>query len=172
MGYFQRRAWDWNIEVPILILWDQTLHTVLTLPRQHQQSDHKNSGFSPFYLQSVYDEGGRPFWIHNTAPFGCLPYVLANLPVNASVYDDAGCIIPYNKVAEYFNQELKEIVVELSKELSSAAITYVDMYAVKYLLISQAEKYEAANKWIFDQIIDGNFSDPPVPLNMACHKFA
>ncbi|KAJ4966999.1 hypothetical protein NE237_018848 [Protea cynaroides] len=183
---------------------------------------------SQFYtdVKSVYDEGGRSFWIHNTAPFGCLPYVLANLPVNASEYDDAGCIIPYNKVAEYFNQKLKEIVVELSKELSSAAITYVDMYAVKYRLISQAEKYgfeyplvaccghggkynysssvacgeittingtkivvgscanpsarvnwdgvhftEAANKWIFEQIVDGNFSDPPVPLKMACHKF-
>ncbi|KAJ4967248.1 hypothetical protein NE237_019097 [Protea cynaroides] len=184
---------------------------------------------SQFYtdFKSVYDEGARSFWIHNTVPFGCLPYVLANLPVNASEYDEVGCIIPYNKVAEYFNQKLKETVVELSKELPSAAITYVDIYTVKYRLISQAEKYgfeyplvaccgsggkynynssaacgdtitvngtetvvgscenpsvrvswdgihftEAANKWIFDQIVDGNFSDPPVPLKMACHKFA
>ena len=29
---------------------------------------------------------------------------------------------------------------------------------------------EAANKWIYDQIVDGAFSDPPVPLKMACHK--
>ena len=29
---------------------------------------------------------------------------------------------------------------------------------------------EAANKWVFDKIVDGSFSDPPIPLNMACHK--
>lgn len=29
---------------------------------------------------------------------------------------------------------------------------------------------EAANKWIFDKIVDGSYSDPPIPLNMACHK--
>lgn len=27
---------------------------------------------------------------------------------------------------------------------------------------------DAANKWIFDQIVDGKFSDPPVPLRLAC----
>ena len=29
---------------------------------------------------------------------------------------------------------------------------------------------QAANKWVFDQIVDGSLSDPPIPLNMACHK--
>nr|Q7Y1X1.1 RecName: Full=Esterase; AltName: Full=Early nodule-specific protein homolog; AltName: Full=Latex allergen Hev b 13; AltName: Allergen=Hev b 13; Flags: Precursor [Hevea brasiliensis]AAP37470.1 ENSP-like protein [Hevea brasiliensis] len=29
---------------------------------------------------------------------------------------------------------------------------------------------EAANEYFFDQISTGAFSDPPVPLNMACHK--
>ncbi|XP_061341930.1 GDSL esterase/lipase ENOD8-like [Gastrolobium bilobum] len=29
---------------------------------------------------------------------------------------------------------------------------------------------EAANKLIFDQISTGAFSDPPIPLNMACHR--
>ncbi|KAJ4965194.1 hypothetical protein NE237_017043 [Protea cynaroides] len=165
---------DWNIYVPILILWDQTSHgadfATAASTIKPQSRGLSEGGFSPFYLESVYDEGATSFWIHNTVPFGCLPYVLASFPVNASEYDDAGCIISYNKVSEYFNQKLKETVVELSKELSSAAITYVDMYAVKYRLISQAEKYdEATNKWIFNQIIDGKFSDPPVLLKMACH---
>ena len=31
---------------------------------------------------------------------------------------------------------------------------------------------EAANHWIFQQIANGSFSDPPVPLNMACHANA
>ncbi|XAR64485.1 Alpha-L-fucosidase [Bertholletia excelsa] len=29
---------------------------------------------------------------------------------------------------------------------------------------------EAANKWIFDQIVNGSFSEPPIPLKFACHK--
>jgi hypothetical protein len=29
---------------------------------------------------------------------------------------------------------------------------------------------EAANKFIFDQISTGDFSDPPIPLNMACNR--
>ena len=29
---------------------------------------------------------------------------------------------------------------------------------------------EAANNWIFQQIANGSYSDPPMPLRMACHK--
>lgn len=29
---------------------------------------------------------------------------------------------------------------------------------------------EAANKWIFEHIVDGSFSDPPVPLHSACRR--
>ncbi|KDO82204.1 hypothetical protein CISIN_1g032036mg [Citrus sinensis] len=27
---------------------------------------------------------------------------------------------------------------------------------------------EAANKWVYDQIINGSYSDPPIPMEMAC----
>ncbi|KAL2559862.1 GDSL esterase/lipase [Forsythia ovata] len=123
------------------------------------------------------------------------------------------------------NHLLKEAVVSLRKDLPLAAFTYVDVYSVKYELISRAKKHgfvhplraccghggkynynsehgcgskmkvngkeimvgksckdpsiminwdgvhytEAANKWVFDQIVNGSFSDPPIPLNMACH---
>jgi hypothetical protein len=29
---------------------------------------------------------------------------------------------------------------------------------------------EAANKFVFEQISTGAFSDPPIPLKMACHR--
>jgi len=29
---------------------------------------------------------------------------------------------------------------------------------------------EAVNRWIFDQIINGSFSDPPIPFKFACHR--
>lgn len=30
---------------------------------------------------------------------------------------------------------------------------------------------EAANKWIFHQIVHGFYSDPPLSLNFSCNKF-
>ncbi|XP_027333250.1 esterase-like [Abrus precatorius] len=174
-------------------------------------------------VKSIYDLGARSFWIHNTGPIGCLSYILANFL--SAERDAYGCAKPYNEVAKYFNQKLKEAVVQLRKDLPLAAITYVDIYSVKYSLFSNPKKYgfedpliaccgyggeynysdsvgcggtidvngtkifvgscerplvrvdwdgvhytEAANKFIFDQISTGAFSEPPIPLNMACHK--
>ncbi|KAF6152778.1 hypothetical protein GIB67_004607 [Kingdonia uniflora] len=174
-------------------------------------------------VKALYDQGGRSFWIHNTGPIGCLPGIFVNLPVTQ--LDNAGCAANFNDIAQFFNSKLKDAVVQLRKDLTLAAITYVDIYTVKYTLISNANKYgfehpfvvccgygvkynysglagcdttinvngtkvvvgscekpstrvnwdgihytEAANKWVYDQIVDGKFSDPPTPLRMACHK--
>ncbi|KAL4638904.1 hypothetical protein ACB092_03G179700 [Castanea dentata] len=48
---------------------------------------------------------------------------------------------PFNEVAQYFNLRLKEALAQLRKDLPEARITYVDIYAVKYTLITQAKKY-------------------------------
>ncbi|KAJ9554498.1 hypothetical protein OSB04_018543 [Centaurea solstitialis] len=140
--------------------------------------------------------------------------------------DKFGCATAFNDVSHYFNKKLKKAVIELRKELESAAITYVDIYSVKYSLIGKAKELgfddpflvccghggrynfnnarrcgateivdgkeiliagscehpssrilwdgihfsEAANRWIYGQIAKGEFSDPPVPLKLACHK--
>ncbi|KAL9994019.1 putative alpha-L-fucosidase [Helianthus debilis subsp. tardiflorus] len=173
-------------------------------------------------IKNVYDLGGRAFWIHNTGPVGCLTYTM---DTQAQV-DKHGCVAPFNDVSQYFNRKLKEAIVQLREELHSAAITYVDIYSVKYTLITQSEKLgfgvpflvccghggkynfnsamrcgsteivngteiviakscedpsslvnwdgvhftEAANRWIYNEIVDGAYSDPPVPLKMACHR--
>ncbi|XP_038989550.1 GDSL esterase/lipase ACHE-like [Phoenix dactylifera] len=178
-------------------------------------------------IKSIYEEGGRSFWIHNTGPLGCLSYVLLRMPLTAEQLDSAGCAIPYNQLAQQFNRMLNETVIQLRKDLPLAAIALVDIYSVKYKLISEATKYgfeqplrvccgygggeynfdfnvrcsdtaevngtnvllgksckdpsksiiwdgvhytEAANRWVFDQIKGGAFSDPPVPLSMACRR--
>ncbi|XP_012479303.1 GDSL esterase/lipase At3g26430 [Gossypium raimondii] len=177
-------------------------------------------------IQYIYNQGGRYFWIHNTGPVGCLPYVMERIPVLAGQIDDYGCASPFNEVAQFFNRGLKKIVEQLRKNLPHAAITYVDVYSVKYSLISQGRKHgfkhplrtccghggkynynknlgcgakvnkhgkevlvgapckdpwtyvnwdgvhftEAANKYIFERIVDGSLSDPPTPLNMACYR--
>lgn len=89
----------------------------------------------------MYHEGGRYFWIHNTGPVGCLPYVMDRIPILASQIDHAGCSSPFNEVAQDFNRGLKKVVDRLRKRLPLAAITYVDVYSVKYALISEPKKY-------------------------------
>ncbi|XP_050251234.1 esterase-like isoform X17 [Quercus robur] len=174
-------------------------------------------------VKNIYNLGARSFWIHNTGPIGCLPYIFANFP--SAQRDNYGCAKSYNDVAQYFNHNLKEAIVQLRKDLPLAAITYVDVYSVKYSLFTKPKEYgfelplvaccgyggmynysssvgcggtitvngsqifvgscdrpsvrvnwdgihytEAANKFVFDQISTGAFSDPPIPLKMACHN--
>ncbi|XVF02570.1 hypothetical protein REPUB_Repub04eG0186000 [Reevesia pubescens] len=92
-------------------------------------------------IQYIYSQGGRYFWIHNTGPVGCLPYVMDYLPVLASQIDKYGCASPFNEVAQFFNRGLKKTAEQLRKDLPNAAITYVDVYSVKYSLISQGSKH-------------------------------
>ncbi|KAJ8645889.1 hypothetical protein MRB53_007637 [Persea americana] len=175
-------------------------------------------------IQNIYWNGGRSFWIHNTGPFGCLPYVLDRFPLTAAQVDKFGCGSTFNSVAQYFNKKLKEAVVQLRKQFPLASFTYVDIYSVKHAVITKASelgfehplmaccghggKYnfnikwgcgytywihgkpvqvaksckdpsvrvnwdgyhftEAANKWIFNQIVNGAYSDPPTPISQAC----
>ena len=52
-------------------------------------------------MQNVTKLGGRSFWIHNTGPIGCLPYILTNFP--SAERDSAGCAKDFNEVVQYFN---------------------------------------------------------------------
>ncbi|KAH1213364.1 Esterase [Glycine max] len=99
----------------------------------------KNIKFIILVIKDIYDLGARSFWIHNTGPIGCLPYILANFL--SAERDAYGCAKTYNDIAQYFNHKLKEVVVQLRKDLPLAAITYVDIYSVKYSLFSHPKKY-------------------------------
>ncbi|CAO2829339.1 unnamed protein product [Amaranthus hypochondriacus] len=176
-------------------------------------------------VKGVYTQGGRSFWIHNTGPLGCLPYMLDRFLLIAAQIDEFGCASPLNEVSKYYNTKLREAVLQLRKDLPMATITYVDIYTLKYTLITQAKKLgfeeplvaccgiggkynfnntmrcgsteivdgkeilvakacnnpslrvnwdgihytEAANEWIFHQIIqNSSYLDPPNSLEMAC----
>ncbi|XP_028792951.1 GDSL esterase/lipase At5g14450-like [Neltuma alba] len=91
-------------------------------------------------VQNLYQQEGRAFWIHNTGPIGCLPVNLFykhNLP--PGYLDQYGCVKDQNDMAIEFNKQLKDRVIKLRTELPEAAITYVDVYAAKYGLISNAK---------------------------------
>lgn len=93
-------------------------------------------------VQYIYGtQGGRYFWIHNTGPVGCLPYVMDRLPIRTPEVDRAGCASPFNEVAQFFNRGLKQAVQQLRKDLPDAALTYVDIYSLKYEILSNPTKH-------------------------------
>ncbi|KAK4478238.1 hypothetical protein RD792_017521 [Penstemon davidsonii] len=90
-------------------------------------------------LEKLYKLGARAFWIHNTGPIGCLPFFAAEHSSKRSYVDSVGCIKSYNEVAQEFNNQLKDRISKLRGQLRDAMLVYVDIYAVKYSLISQGK---------------------------------
>jgi hypothetical protein len=59
--------------------------------------------------------------------------------VPAGYLDQYGCVKDQNVITVEFNKQLKDRVVKLRTEVPEAAITYVDVYAAKYRLISNTK---------------------------------
>lgn len=53
--------------------------------------------------------------------------------------DENGCVKNQNNVAIGLNKKLKDEIIKLRIELSEATIIYVDIYSVKYELISNTK---------------------------------
>lgn len=90
-------------------------------------------------IKTLYDQGARNFWVHNTGPLGCLPQKLSL--VEKKDLDENGCLSSYNSAARIFNEGLLKLCQEMRSELADATITHVDIYAIKYDLIANASKY-------------------------------
>ncbi|XP_059438232.1 GDSL esterase/lipase At1g09390 [Corylus avellana] len=90
-------------------------------------------------VKTLYDHGGRNFWIHNTGPLGCLPQKLSL--VEKKDLDPHGCLSSYNSAAGLFNEGLRHLCLEMRSELRDANIVYVDIYAIKYDLIANSTEY-------------------------------
>ena len=61
-------------------------------------------------------------------------------PLPAGYVDRQGCVKFQNDMAIEFNRQLKQKVTDLREKLPLAALTYVDLYAAKYELLSNAKK--------------------------------
>lgn len=92
-------------------------------------------------MQTLYQYGGRKFWIHNTGPLGCAPKELALHAHNATDLDKIGCFRVHNDLAKLFNKGLHKMCKELRSLLKDAVIVYVDVYTIKYNLFAEPSKY-------------------------------
>uniref|UniRef100_A0A5B6YRE7 GDSL esterase/lipase n=1 Tax=Davidia involucrata TaxID=16924 RepID=A0A5B6YRE7_DAVIN len=100
-------------------------------------------------IKAIYDHGGRKFWVHNTGPLGCLPQKLSLVQKSSKDLDPYGCLLNYNAAAKVFNEGLRHICQEMRLELKDATIVYVDIYAIKYDLIANSNKYGTLVKIYF-----------------------
>ncbi|PIA26983.1 hypothetical protein AQUCO_08400033v1 [Aquilegia coerulea] len=88
-------------------------------------------------IKRLYDQGGaRKFWIHNTGPLGCLPQNIAAFGKDPSKLDELGCVSSHNRVAKLYNLQFHALCTKLQGQFSDANITYVDLFSIKYNLIS------------------------------------
>ncbi|KAJ9554496.1 hypothetical protein OSB04_018541 [Centaurea solstitialis] len=92
-------------------------------------------------VEKLYQGGARNFWIHNTGPIGCLPFFVKNYPPSADNRDQVGCVKSYNEIAREFNKQLQDMVSKMGTQLQETSFVYVDVYSVKYSLISEANKH-------------------------------
>lgn len=70
-----------------------------------------------------------------------MPFFVVNYPPKAGNSDQNGCVKSYNDLAQEFNKQLKDKIIQLRTQLDNVFITYVDIYSVKYGLISEAKKH-------------------------------
>lgn len=88
------------------------------------------------FIQKLYDQGARNFWIHNTGPLGCLAQNVAKFGTDPSSLDEFGCVKPHNEAAKLFNLQLHALCKKLQGQFTGANITYVDIYTIKSNLIA------------------------------------
>ncbi|MED6192837.1 hypothetical protein PIB30_013727 [Stylosanthes scabra] len=92
-------------------------------------------------MKTLYGNGARLFWIHNTGPVGCLAKSVVKFESDPSKLDQNGCVISYNEAANTFNQQLRHVCEEFQHQYPDATVTYVDIFAIKSKLIANPSKY-------------------------------
>ncbi|PKI77118.1 hypothetical protein CRG98_002621 [Punica granatum] len=96
-------------------------------------------------VDKLYQQGARAFWIHNTGPIGCLPFSVITYPPEPNNVDGNGCVASHNEIAQALNRLLKDQVSKLRLRLPDAKLNFIDLYSVRYSLISEAKKHGFAD---------------------------
>ncbi|CAL5426456.1 unnamed protein product [Camellia sinensis] len=134
-------------------------------------------------VKDLYQQGARAFWIHNTAPFGCIPFARNLVEGFPKTQDQHKCYTFMNEMSKEYNRQLHEAVNKLRVELPNAALTYVDLNTPMYELLTAYTKLgiqkvtyddvhrtQSASLWLSNWVVNGSLSEPPIPIKYACRK--
>ncbi|MBA0783260.1 hypothetical protein Gotri_001007 [Gossypium trilobum] len=92
-------------------------------------------------IKTLYDQGARNFWVHNTGPLGCLAQNVAKFGTDPSSLDELGCVSKHNQAAKVFNLQLHTLCKKLQGQYADSNFTYVDIYTIKWNLIANYSKF-------------------------------
>ncbi|XP_022743040.1 GDSL esterase/lipase At1g54790-like [Durio zibethinus] len=92
-------------------------------------------------IKTLYDQGARNFWIHNTGPLGCLAQNVAKFGTDPSSLDELGCVSKHNQAAKVFNLQLHALCKKLQGQYTDSKFTYIDIYTIKSNLIANYSKF-------------------------------
>ncbi|CAM8942044.1 unnamed protein product [Rhodiola kirilowii] len=112
-------------------------------------------------LKTLYEQGARKFWIHNTGPLGCLAQNIAFFGTGPSKLDELGCVSGHNQAAKLFNLQLHGLVKKFQGQKPDTNMTYVDIYAIKSNLIGNYSK----NGFVQPVMACCGYGGPPLNYN-------
>ncbi|KAL0343578.1 UNVERIFIED_CONTAM: GDSL esterase/lipase [Sesamum angustifolium] len=92
-------------------------------------------------IESLYDQGARIFWIHNTGPLGCLPQNIAKFGTDPSKLDELGCVSSHNQASRLVNLQLRALCKKFQGQYPDANVTHVDIFTIKSNLIANYSRY-------------------------------
>ncbi|KAL2611994.1 hypothetical protein R1flu_023686 [Riccia fluitans] len=92
-------------------------------------------------IKRLYYAGGRNFLVWDMEPHGCLPYMLTLIQHTKEDLDERGCLPPYNKVAEKYNDLMNQTLTSLKSELQDSVIVIFSTYQLRSDLIRDKEKF-------------------------------
>ncbi|KAK2407842.1 GDSL esterase/lipase [Trifolium repens] len=91
---------------------------------------------------ALIEEGVTELAIPGNFPIGCNAAFLSIVDSKKKEdYDEFGCLIAYNTLAEYFNEQLKNVIDTLRKNNPQAKIIYFDYYNDAKCLYQAPQQY-------------------------------
>lgn len=108
------------------------LENYYSFPRSDRSSQFTITQYEDFligiarnFIRSLYDLGARKISLGGVPPMGCLPLERAT-----NVMGGNDCNERYNTVALEFNDKLKQLTMELNKELSGIKLVFSNPYYI------------------------------------------
>jgi len=95
-----------------------------------------------YVCQALIEEGAVELVVPGNFPMGCNTDILSKkISQKKEDYDEFGCLIAYNTLIEYFNEQLKKSIETIKQKHPQAKIVYFDYYNDAKRLYQAPQQY-------------------------------